>query len=487
MRSNKKPILIIIIILIILILAILGSGIYLYLTTDFLKTNQELFAKYLNQNINKLSELGEFSKLDEISNKLNKSNYENETKASIKYDENEVLLNLYTQKDGIENKSYTDIDLINNNENILNAEIFIKEDMLSLRFTDIVKQFISIRNNNLKELMTNLGMKEDVLNFIPDKIEFDNNSPLENIKFTNEELQTLKNNYISIITSNISKDNYQKQSKAMITINNNTITTNAYILELSGEQYKKIILSVLENLENDEIILQKLRTLDEEYGKILDILIEENYTKQIQSVIDELQNKENFENIKYTIYEQNGNTVRIKIEKGLSEVLIDTISSDEILGIDIKITNMQDEKEEISKISISKSKAEKYDLSLDISNLSEDENNNATFEISATNIENNIKLNVYLIIQDIEINLNSNINIVDEINYKVELDNRNNVVLNDLDAEKCKAIIELVGNKVVEKYQDKFINILMNNMSDNTIEESTKKLENFENTTITEN
>ena len=145
--------------------------------------------------------------------------------------------------------------------------------MLSIRFTDIILQFISIENNNLEQLATNIGIDEQLLNSL-----FSSYSE-SNIKFTNEELQTLKNKYINIISSNIPKDNFQKQSKAMITINNNTITTNAYILELSGEQHKQLKLNILENLKQEEIILQKLISLDEKYGEIINSSIEENYAK----------------------------------------------------------------------------------------------------------------------------------------------------------------------------------------------------------------
>ena len=343
--------------------------------------------------------------------------------------------------------------------------------MLSIRFTDIILQFISIENNNLEQLATNIGIDEQLLNSL-----FSSYSE-SNIKFTNEELQTLKNKYINIISSNIPKDNFQKQSKAMITINNNTITTNAYILELSGEQHKQLKLNILENLKQEEIILQKLISLDEKYGEIINSSIEENYVGQIDTLIEELQNNDNIKNIKFTIYEQNGKTVRIKIEQESSEMLIDTVSSNEILGIDIKMTTIENEAEEILRLSIQKSRTEKYNLSLDISYSSEDTENNASFELNATNKENNIELNAYATIQDIEINLNSNINIVEEINYNVELDNTNNVVLNNLDAQTCNAIIELVGNRITERYQEEIMSILIYNMADNAIEESNSNLE----------
>ena len=54
MKSNKKNMLVIILILVILILLAIAGLVFAYITTDFLKTDEQLFKKYFSQNIESL-------------------------------------------------------------------------------------------------------------------------------------------------------------------------------------------------------------------------------------------------------------------------------------------------------------------------------------------------------------------------------------------------------------------------------------------------
>ncbi len=450
MRSNKKPVFIIIIIAVVMILVLAMIGIYLYCTTDFLKSDQQLFAKYLNQNINEISLLYDCTEITEILNKLDGKKYENETTVSIGTEDNSDLsLEILSQIDSLDNKSYNDLRLINNNEKLAEAEVITQKDMISIRFTDIVKQFVSIENNNLKKLGSNVNMSEDIIDLIPDKIE-GNGLLSEDMILSKDELINLRSNYINLIASNISKSNYSKQNKAMITVNGNTITTNAYILTLSAEEYQKIKLSVLENLKKDQIIISKIRQIDEKYADVLNTSLEQKYIDKIQTLIDEVQTDTD---LKCTIYVQNGKTVRINLESNVRKITISPTSTDEIVGLDVKVETID---EDVVNLSITKAKTDKYDLSIDINTLNGEETYTMSFGINAINNEDNIKLNSFIVIPGLDIDINSNINIVNEIKYKVELDDTNNVILNNLPSENCIAIANAIWNRLVSKYSNLF-------------------------------
>ena len=56
MRSSRKILMIVIIIIVVLAIAGTVLG-YLYIKTDFLKSNKELFGKYIMQDIQKIQEM----------------------------------------------------------------------------------------------------------------------------------------------------------------------------------------------------------------------------------------------------------------------------------------------------------------------------------------------------------------------------------------------------------------------------------------------
>ena len=123
---------------------------------------------------------------------------------------------------------------------------------------DGIKQFVSVDMNKINENNTqeNPELKniDSLLAYVDIK---------GTVAFTDNEKQTLQNTYLNIIKSNVSKDKYSKQANSIITINNKSVTTNAYTITLTKEQYNNLIVKVLEQVSNDEIILSKIDKVEE--------------------------------------------------------------------------------------------------------------------------------------------------------------------------------------------------------------------------------
>ena len=73
-------------------------------------------------------------------------------------------------------------------------------------------------------------------------------------------------------------------------------------------------------------------------------------------------------------------------------------------------------------------------------------------KIEATESENNTKINMFLEAETLQINISREIEIVNEIDYKVTLGNSNNIVLNNLSSAQLSSIFSQLGEKLGEVY-----------------------------------
>ena len=241
MRSNKsKVITIVAIILIVLILSVGGTVAYLYLKTDVLKSNKELFEKYVNQTMSQIENVFENEKIEEMAKKLKENNSESKTVLTFEGPEgnaaNLLSLSMDIKNDKTNKKMYNDVKLLNGEENLLEAEYMLTENSMSLRLTDIVKQFLTINDTNIEQLANTLNMETENLQSVLELLRYKDSS--NSINLTNDEIKTLKETYSKIITSDLKSSNYTKQTDVMITVNGKTVTVNSYILTIKPEQYK---------------------------------------------------------------------------------------------------------------------------------------------------------------------------------------------------------------------------------------------------------
>lgn len=140
------------------------------------------------------------------------------------------------------------------------------------------------------------------------------------ITFTDEEKQALQNTYLNIIKSNVSKDKYSKQANSIITVNNKSVTTNAYTITLTKEQYNNLIVKMMEQLSKDEVILSKIDNIEniikEKYSSYdAEKSLREEFVEKINKEIEDIQNNNiGNDEVKITVYEAKGKTTRTTIQ-----------------------------------------------------------------------------------------------------------------------------------------------------------------------------
>lgn len=334
----------VIISLVIVILILGGILAYLYFFTDVFKSNSQLFFKYLGQVVEKDGFIDE--KLINYTKKKQESKYEDNGKFYVEMNMNELdedlvkgVNNFNIQfsgtVDNIEKETQQDIFL--NYSDDVNFPIKYKyaNETVALQTDYVSNKYIGIKNEGLKEFAQNLGI-EDLEN-IPDKIEI--SEQIDDISFTDEEKQQIFNNY-KVLFENRFKEEQFKRSEENGTIN--------YSLTISNQELKNFIITFLETLKNDSIIIpkieEKLKEIDSEYDE------EESIQESIQNLIEDL-NKSQVEegNITIIVSQLDKQLIGIAIKNEEFESKIEKIQNQDQLTYKFEMNIKNKETEESMK------------------------------------------------------------------------------------------------------------------------------------------
>lgn len=461
MMARKTRIAIITVAISLLVITIIGILTFLYLETDAFKTNETLFTKYLAQNFEELDNLKNNSN-STTKSLLENSKYTSKIDGQIEYIENKdtsdenknssvnnIKLKINVQKDNQNKYKYYDMAIQNENEKLLGVEYIKTQGKQGIRLNGI-QQFVSTQNEE-NEILKEFDIK--TIDKLTSSIDIDSI-----ISFSEEEKQTIKNNYMNILKSNISKDKYHKQSKALITVNNKDIQTNAYYISMTLEEYNNLYVKMLQQLEKDEILLAKIDAIEEQ---LKEYNAEENLKDKIIEKINEKIKKIQDNNIgndevKITVYENNGKTVRTSIENGTDKLALDFYNE---ASMKITQTKMEDVVKEKT-IKIEKQKKDtQINTMIEYSNSEENqEKYNITLNYEETNQNNNIQKNVELLISNdknqANLKINDTINIVEEFENEITL-NEDNVNIDELEDEQKSSISEILN----ENYKTQLSNV----------------------------
>ena len=419
-KSNKTIIIVISIVLVIML--IVGGVAYAYIATDLFKSNKEMFFKYFSQVTDK--DTGIINKnLNDYFTKKSSESYQNRGNIKFNYSDNtgtnmmdskisDKLNELSIEFDGISNKekNITNRNITINYGNDVTFPIkYIKDQELhGVQSKYIGSKYVSIRNSNLQQLASKLGMDTT---FIPNKIEISEKK--EKIKFTEEELAKIKSTYGPIIEQGLTDDNFSKEA-------NNKGESN-YILAVSGDQLKNIMINLLEAFKQDKDLIKRLN----ENINLTEINTSKQITQQqISEILKELQEKDSSE------------FKELKIMIGYSKKSVNEI----MIQYDQIAINMKKEKN---------SNSEKYSIILQINNNEEQEdvkyistvridfeaNYNGLDELKDVSGEYMIKIKA---ITNDNTDLQYQYNITNEVQFNdsidvVKLDNRNTFILNDVE------------------------------------------------------
>ena len=312
---KKKGVLITIIVLLILLVLAGGAFAYIYFGTDLLKSDKELFAKYITMLGSEENGLVS-SIISEYENRKATTAYENSGEFSVNTNITDGALTdssmqvLQTAINSANNTNITFNGKIDNTNQKIEENIIINySDSVNLPFTykqegdiygiqaDILSPtYIAVENNNLQELFLKLGLT-DVTN-IPNRFE---EQIIESLQFSNEEKSHILNNYIMPIYNDLSEDKFSKAE--------NTDGTTDYTLTLTNEEFKNIFVQILQTLSNDTVMLNKINSIIQETNEgTVDTIT----SQDIQSIITNINNGSIGEgNVTVTVTEENGAANRI--------------------------------------------------------------------------------------------------------------------------------------------------------------------------------
>lgn len=509
MMPRKKRIALAIAIPSIIVIIIIITGILLYLNTDMFKSNKTLFFKYLGKSSENIKEIEEIFESTEYEKNLQNNKYTDDINIKVNYTNNlqttsednsntinnvKLLIkgeedknNKYSYKDfklekdkniatNTENQSSSENSNESNNkeQNIMEVEYIKNDNNYGIRFSDLFKQYLLVENNNLKDLFRKIGYSEQELENVPDSIEI-NDITLSDIKFTEDEIKQLSEKYSEIINKKVSKEKFEKNSKQVITINEKNITTNAYILKLTNEELNNLYVDLLESLKQDEIILNKIESIQ---NKINSINInsseskdlKESFVEKIDLQIEKI-NKTNIGNqeTKIIVYENSGKTIRTAIQEKDYEINFDYINTQDEKNIELIV-----KKDEIETYNI-KLKKDKDGIKLDI--YSNDETNPIKISLEQNKNEvdkkcsNNINLKYENANSKLEVSAEQEINIVDNFENENTLNAQNSILLNGLEKEQLQAVLNQVSEEVQQK-----INSISEEVKINDIQEILESL-----------
>ena len=244
------------------------------------------------------------------------------------------------------------------------------------------------------------------------------------------------NKYVSIIGQNISTENFSKQSRQAITINGQNYISNAYVLTLTKEQLNTIYINLLQAVEQDETILNKIEILQ---NKIDEVTLGNN------NIIDLRIRRINQSNIgtdetRIIVYESDGQTLRTRIETQDYQINLDYLQLADGNFAELLIEDEETEKYKIT-------------LNYNASNLSiiiqdNDNKNTITFKrsdnINNQTMERNYDLTYEIDDKKVDVNVIENLEIVQNIENMQNFNNENAVMLNTLDDAQTQEIINTV-------------------------------------------
>ena len=464
MTKKKRMTLLISIIVavIIIIAAILGI---LYIKTDMFKSNKTLFLKYLGKNAENIGNLQSIIQLNEYDNSLQNSTYKTNTQIKANYTQNvgttsenndnsinKLALNIDGQTDKANKYDNQKIELKNQDNTEATITYTRNNDSYGLLFNDLFNKYVVANNSNLKDLAKKLGFSDEQINNIPDNINVDENI-LNDLKFSDDELNTLKTKYSSIVIGNVDSNKFGKQSSVGISINNQNMVAKAYSMTLTKEELNNIYVKILDTIKNDEVILGKIDKIQNIYNEITlgnnNINIKEKIQQKIESKIQNInQNNIGSEQTKITVYEVNGKTIKTEIQGDSYKISLDFIENNEKY-FNAKITK-SDKTEESVTITGTNDK-----VNIGVNKSTDDVTKQLNFERTVEVNDSKETIKNTLAYEDntkkAELAVNQNIEKTTDIKEKVEFNNDNSVNLTTLDQDQAKNIYDTVQNGINNK------------------------------------
>ena len=416
----------IIIIVLILIIILLGLFACLYFMTDIFKTNKQVFFEQFAKIFDKENGFIETS-LSEYENKKMQTPYENkgEFYADMNMEDigmpediakvlDDFKLEFSGKTDKANNKAEQNIN-IHYSDDVEWPMIYCHNgDFYGIQTDTVSEKYVTIENNNLKELVEKLGTQNT--SQVPDKFEISTDTKI--IEFTDEEKSTLRDKYLSILNEKLQDEQFNKEKNDTGTIYTLTITYN---------DFKDLCVELLKTLQTDEITK----------GKINDYIGQNIFNDKVfETLISNVEKSESKEgNIVVSLQETNSKLSNILVDFGDVQVNISKNKTDSELKYNIELTGKNLDTDEMklyfnanySGMDNLQKVSENYQLGIEISN------------------EGQSMEYVY--------NIENTTNFVESVDID-DLSEDNSIILNDYDTETLQNFMSALGQRIVDVNTD---------------------------------
>lgn len=280
--KSKKILIIFIVIVVIIILAI-GGTIFSYTTTDFLKSDEQLFYKYISKTIEKINNFKSVE-VEEYFKKTEETAYESEGKLSVNIkaglDEqfsklvDDLNITFSGKTDKKQNKSEQKI-MINYSDDVSFPIEYVRtDDLYGITSNILITKYLAIRTDKEEnKAVLEQNANESVISKSKKII-----SAIDNDIDKKDILQILKTS----ISENITKENYTKASD------------NSFALILDNQKIKTISTKVAQELENNKYLTK------EEINKVMEKI--ENIPSTNEEALKVIVNKNGIVNLEIVDY-----------------------------------------------------------------------------------------------------------------------------------------------------------------------------------------
>lgn len=464
-----------VLIITLVIILVLGCVTFaaLYFATDIFKTDKEMFYKYIGQiNLDSFTNSVENEKYQD---RLKAEKYKNEGSVTIKSiigeqeDINEKF-NYVSQVDSSNKLASSVINISRDGEELVTIDYLRNEDVYGLKFEDIISQYISLENNNLKEFASKLGIQDSTM---PDKIELPDSTEIA----SKEELKQIFDKYIKNVIDQIPETSYAKVAKADIQLGENTIQADGYSLKIDLKTLQKITIEILNQLKGDEQVFNLISSIMQNAE-----LEQEITLKQYQQALDEMINgiskeaEENFNVIDVIVYKKGKDLVKtyVKItleQEGQQENYIDFSieNTDDKSFIKINIVSKQYYNQTIN-LTISKNKdlTENEECKIVmLMNTDGEENINANIitrrqgKLSSNSIQNTMEASIIVPEQSLQLSAEYKNNKTFDSNINIEKFNEeNHAVINEFSGEQINNLMSNLSKLISDKTQLNVVDVI---------------------------
>ena len=425
------------ILLVILLIVLLGAGIgYTCFATDMLKTKKQLFFSYLlsddltsDLKSEDLSKYLEKEKNTAFSNKGEiTANVKDNGESSDAYD---LLSNgkikLEGKVDNSQKKAEQEITVALAQG--INVPIKIRRDgeTYGIQSRLLYDKYIAVKNENLKSLFEKLGM--DNSNEIPNQIDW------ENIQFTTEELQNIKDKYSRVFYNSVDNDMFEKSKvdgQTKVTVN------------MTADQFVSIIEKMANELKNDEKLLNKLSdgtTVDElkkQIDEFVNALKDVKHTDQDKMSISLYIKSRKLVKCEINTTDENGTETIATAEKEDNKLTVKTFEANEMQN---QISIAKDENTDATTYTINVvtqdlGEGSNIQIKIGFKNLSKLDDVEESIEATIEYGEDSNK-------SAMQINYNNTITFIQ--NAEIESFNSDNVVvLNDISEDELNNLLETI-------------------------------------------